>query len=1200
MVKVDNITLASSGLENVNSLNITVSSELMNNHLPASPINPQGKIRVVYDINGQPMVFSIGTDDKLYLFQFKTASVGGYATINLMPAFPDYQCVRTFDVSQDHKGRISIVAALSKQNSHTATDVFIASKLTNDDQSAAWENPVTLFTKITALPARVSIDHITMGTSSDDNQPSIILTGSLDGEEQYFRIVNNAAEVHWLPENVTPENLQTLSLGFILGQPANYFLYREGDSQTLVAQSSLTLDYSPGQIQETDGFQYNCLATPAIDTSGKFTSDVFVGTDNGIILFKDGRPNNPQIFAQDIKDIHQIVVKEDGQKISLWVISSPNDVWYIQGTKGDTYLWSSPILFHENVIQIAPIRSWVKKTNELYLIDQEDNLIHFWQDPDSTLWHHQKIKVQQQDYLIDFPSFTTMITVEDQDGNAVQLTDFTLRSSEWVYVVANGLVYSLDKDTPAIIATDVLGHITIIQQTETISAPILSLSTDFLDQEINIHANGKIREGLSEIKQGTDLTNAKDQNGDPILDKQYEPGILTGIASNLTQLTTAAGNYMGHPDSNAYTFISITDKGVLADGKLNLDAISGQPNAIGLSLQNGQWTQHDGSGFIEGGSILDVFEGSIGDAFHFLDKAVSEGTTFLENGVSFIIKKADDALHMVVNLAGKVFNLVLDTIHLVFRGIKWLFKLIGVELLKFIKWLGFLFGWHDIWETHKVIAAMANHLLDYAIEFVDNKLEDLRNTVDGYFDHLIEQVDHLMGIAASTDLNSLQPRQAVAAVAAKHKKNPASHSMAYHLLHGGLFSMGSETVGSQVMGGDTATFGLVEDILEHTIIPAAKDIWPYIQDAGKQIFHIVKDHDYSADALLPLIHDLFMTIIDPIREISNGLIDCLEGLLNGIKETFEGDPGIPFLGAIYKFVTKLTGESEEELSIINGIALLLAVPTTIECKLISGKAPFGDSKHGLDQKDLFANLLGPVGQQHVGGSIASDDAWDAYSKYGGIIAGASGTLEAIFKLITSSFKLDKPAQSSKSSPVPEDSKFTKTFKKSSSQLRTNFPGTTSFVEGKLGALAVPGTFWLIKTATTIPPQGKDIPDSAWWVRVGGFIGCQLISLGAIPAALRDNNILDGVLISIEKVVGLTTNAVSDGLESASGTQWALNIIDGVAGLGEGIGLGLLEEVPEAGIPLLIVGLSVSFLLGIAKVVAAVAESSDESKPLAWN
>jgi hypothetical protein len=130
MTSVDTVVLPAVGISDSNQISISVSCELMKNQRRASPVNSSRNIAVVRDSQGQPMIFTIGTDQEFHLLKYDNGSATGWRVINLIEGFAGHKA-RTFAITQDRAGRISIALALSKAKGAGA-DLFVASMLSND------------------------------------------------------------------------------------------------------------------------------------------------------------------------------------------------------------------------------------------------------------------------------------------------------------------------------------------------------------------------------------------------------------------------------------------------------------------------------------------------------------------------------------------------------------------------------------------------------------------------------------------------------------------------------------------------------------------------------------------------------------------------------------------------------------------------------------------------------------------------------------------------------------------------------------------------------------------------------------------------------------------------------------------------------------------------------------------------------------
>ncbi len=1022
---VDVITLPVSGNIKAKRVSLSVSCELMKNQQQASPIEPTKNILVVQDSNGKPMIFTIGTDEKFHLIKYDESSATGWTVVDLSAGFTGYAAAKVFEVTQDIKGRISVVLAVSKPNASN-TDIFVASMLSNDYSQTDWSKFSALCTRVSGIDPNFIAEKIRMGKSDDGKAPFIIITGDIKGEKYYYQVdgSNETARRFEFPENVSsdPNSMMDLSIGYAFGQRGIYFLYRIGEAETLECttlptpdEGSEHYDYSPGNQKIPEKYRnlkYNCIATPTGSQTDPLliSSDIYVGTDKGVYLFRDAKINTLDKVTDKIEDVHEIIVREDEENISVWVLSSPSTLYYIYGKKGQSYTWHDPILFSQSIIHIAPIRNRAKGANELFLINQDQSISHYWQDPNSTLWQQRTIKVKGKNFLLDFDSFTTQIHLEDENGTSLPNQTLKITSSEWVYATVNGLVYSIDKDNPAEIQTDIMGNVTIITMATDVSVPIFHVEADFFDKTLNIYPNGKVEKGLKSVKTGDDLKNARTQDGQPVLSQSYDPATLDGVAYNISQLIDSSSQFVVGTKSDTNTFVSVEDRGVKHTGELNVAHLP-ENFAFGMKLENGVWKPHTVSdvAMIGVGGIEDDIISWAGDLLHYIDevfeegiKLIEKGVTYLKDGVSFVIKKVEDGLMLVLTLPDKLLNIALKTLSSVFKALSWILKLIRIALTKILAWLGHLFGWDDIWKTHKVIASMVTSGLNYAIRRTDTEIEKWRKSVDSFFEEIDQKIKNAV---VPEQMRSKSPKAMADEQRQKHPNinllSPPANWVFYQIQHGGLLldDLGLPKSGFTQSSRNNPLTQFINDVVTPTVSNLVADVKRDISDLKR----ILTDQSMTIQDVFKLLSDLVDTVIEPIRTLVNGLLKFAQDMLNDIKHGLEDTLDIQFLSELYKWITFLL-DDEEDLTVINATALLISIPYTYIYKGVKGHAPFSDSTYGLDDPNLFNRLLGAPtpspqytvvsGLKSAHAEAAAASAGSQYSKIGGMIGAFIGIVNA--------------------------------------------------------------------------------------------------------------------------------------------------------------------------------------------------------------
>lgn len=1003
----DTLRLPVTGLDKVTDVNMSISCNLMKNQLQASPVTPNKNMITAQDNNGHAIIFAIGADDIFRLLKYTNASSTGYTQVDLSSTFKGYDKAIAFDLSEDAAGNITIALALQKTGGR-ATDIFVAKQLSNDFSKTKWDNFSSLCTKVTGVDVAFIADHVRVGVAAEHETPLIVVAGSLKKNEFYYQIEKEAAVALQLPENVHKPT--QIDLGYCIGQQGKFFLYNIGASQTLtcitlpstasgITENSMTYDFSPNNSEipsQYQGSTYNCIALAAGTNISPInrSSDLYVGTNKGIFLFKGGKIENGgfQVVSDWIKDVHQIVVKQTDDSISVWAMASPSNLYYIYGKKdGDNYTFNDAIVFDSNTIHIAPMRKKNNNANELYLLNTDENIVHYWQDPNSTLWNKRTIKVKDEDFLLNFNSFTTHITLTDQNGQALPHQKIQLKSSDWLFANINGKVYSLDKDVGTDVQTDFLGAINIIQMTEDIAPPILHIEADFLPNTINIYPNGKIQHGLAAIKTGADLKNAKDPDGKSVLTTSISDDNANGVANSLTQVTDAATKSKTGQHTADQLFVTLTAKGKPASGKINVQSLPDN-FAVGMQLSNGKWTTHTNADFIKTGSIVSIVINAPGDALHWvgneLDEGINlihQGVTELKDGVGFVIQKAKDALHFIVKIGEKLLVVVLEDMITVFKVLNKILALIGIDLDAILRWLGHLLGIDEIWESHKVIAAFLTNGLDYGVEILDEKLEDIKTFITNSFDQIEKTIENgFPQPSSSTKSQSLSLANHIDTPFNSSAGNWIFSQIAHHNLLGG----GSDLSSHQMSSSANPIQQFYGDILMPTIASIAKDLEAIVGDFKDVLAGNIGD-------VYKLLPDLANLVLDPIKTILLGILDLAKDLLGDFKQLLEKGLDIPFLSSMYKLFSSIMGD-EEKLTILNAVALIIAIPYTFVRKILSLSSNFKLENTSMASKDYFKNLFSSTSAPFLKtGSSASD-----YSQIGGLIASISA-MAGIFSTMAS-------------------------------------------------------------------------------------------------------------------------------------------------------------------------------------------------------
>jgi len=1167
---IDIVQLTGSGKQSGKAVTVTASCELMHNQLPASAIDPSKNILAVQDSSGSPLLFSIGSDQRLWLMSQDSASPGGWAALELTAGMDQYTSATCLDLSQDRQGHISVAFAMRRKDG-SGTDVLYATMVPNDTTAADWKAFATLAKPLQGLDPAFAATQLILGHSDDGDAPLLSVAGVIGAQQHYYVLTDPAAPAVLMnfPEDLgkDPAALIALANGYAFGQRGIWFLYTLGQSQTLECTTfsdpslgSMMYDYSP-----PSGILYTCMALPtgAYDDPMSISSDVYVGTNSGVSMFRGASKEQFETVAADLPDVHQIIVRTEGEKVSVWAICSPNLLYYISGKAGVANSWNTPVLFSTDCLHLAPIRSTSNSANELFIVSNDPStvrpeliIVHAIQDPVSTLWHKETIKQSNKDLVCNAQTYTSVLQFEDDAGTPMAGQTVGLTASDWVYATVNGKVYSLDLDTPVMVRADAAGKVTVIVQAADISTPILHVSSDSFVEVVNCYPNGRVYQGLGNIKTGADLK-AATADGKPVLDPGTDDATADGVASNVSQMQTAGSQYVDGARAPGAVYLAIGP--TRHSGALDLSHLPAN-FAIGMQRMKGTWQPLAVGSHAHVLTMTNGFDDilmDIGDALEWLGHTMMDGLedivkgiTYLKDGATFILHKVGDVLNFVFTLAGKVLTIALKTFGALLKALNFVLKLVGIDLAKILAWLGHLLGWDTIWDTHKIIAAMLNNSLLYAEKAVVQDIDAVRNAVSTVLANIKQDFDGL-----SLPAEVAAPRKTDSGMPAGAQHSAPANMATYQMQHGGMLN-GSGAASS----GAPSLTDLATNLLPELMSAVIGDLTKLANDAVA----LCTQPGNTIDSVRQILADLIDMLLEVLNKLITAFFNVVAALVTAISEGLREEADIPLLSQFYEFITDLLGD-EEEFSVINATALLLAIPLVEMSRAFGLGAPF-DGVDGMDSPDLFnqieAHNRNPVAQRMMAATLKDDPPEGVskmqhdYSTRGGIVGAIVSIFETIGQLLTSA---------DESSGGPGE-------------------GTKATIEKVVLAMS------LVRFAATFPIRDPARDEHAWRLKVTAWV----IALTGILLTLGLKQV-ESINAEEEGAIGAVTNGltlvlqmISDGIgKEAEALAWCSDIAGGLGGLASGIGAATKDPYVAA------VGLGTGGLGSIFALALAVKTAPDQ-------
>lgn len=971
-------------------ISCNVSAELMPNYIAGSAIDAQFQIDVAQDANGDPILFSISspqaTDDGPAVNQFyatmrNTATQTGWNQVNISPRTD--RAVQAFGVSQDAKTN-SIVLVVAIDDGAGGSEVYLTASLPSDTSQTDWTNFAAQWYDRPGTPSDAIVTKLLVGSNSSLSSVPLVIAAVQSGDSalNYF-IQGDTTKTNcqnfdagstscWWPY-VMPEGAQTL-LDLVIGSMyldqyyrlGTYALYTVGDELELMFTSVPDQYYQPHYWKLTAPAGAVALQTlPDPDPAWQGCSTLYVG-GNGLSVFEASAQLSNAAAAQSISsdaafaDVKQLLARADSSHVSLWVRNHDQSLYYLRGDQNSMARnWTTPLSLRQNVARIAAQRNQPRAANEVFAVGSDNQTIaYIWQDPTSTLWKESDLPLPALTTVQKFPCYTSVLSFLDENGNPAANQDVQVTASEWTYATVNGYFKSLDPNDPVTVQTDSSGKVTIINKVSSVTTPIFQAAASFLDAPATINPAANVIAGLGSIQSGQDLLDATTQDGEQVVtgDIRNDTDQLDAAASGLQQLLPMLNQVPA--DGSPYT--DATENSFVA-----------APQVWGLNFAGGRMRFHQGDEvkthmlpqLQTAGAAMALHPRMIqlnvvGDTVNAIASVAGDVLEAMWNGVQKVTQIIIDTTTKVVNgvaqvivyLGEQIVSFVIRTIGDILSLINWIFEVITVGLEKLIKWLGFIFSWDDILNTHEVISYLSTETVAYYGAVLDNAADDVRRL----FDKLIVKVRTMPALQVpgeqDSNLFALQTKAAQLATPEQMQtvndinNSPGGSFSTYQLMHGGTLT-GTSPDEDNVSSPIEAFF---KDVLE----PTLKDLFKNIKGTVQDLIDLVHSDNLTVNNVLKVFtSDFMVTLLEAMRDIIAGFIDALSDTIAWLNEILIDTLPIPFVSGLYSLITQ-----GSPFTILDGLSLLFSIPATIGYKLMNGQAPFSDDDVTWIKSKTYADI----------------------------------------------------------------------------------------------------------------------------------------------------------------------------------------------------------------------------------------------------
>jgi len=897
---------------------ISVTSELMKNYKQATIMSPEKKFEALQTSMGNSMLFSIGTDSVFYLTQESPTTQTGWGKTDLSSAlmraaFPQGGATcKTFEAAQSAvDGTIGIAMAVNDTN---GDNLFLC--LGNSNADTAWtSNPNWVrypYDNPDKPVSKVVIVNIEISETANDTQYIVVdILRDPDSPEQlisrYYIDTKRTNGYDWHVHDVS------------IDLEANQYVSCLGRQYLTDSPHQPTIDglYTCGQVDGSAQFifqpLYNVFQPDVPATSARLrlpdqripegmascrksdlSTDLYVTSGDGLYYFASSNQNEGSTGVLILQNalftgVSKMFSAQANGMVTVWGLNGNNQIFYLtcpMGEETSANSWSVPLPILTGVDMFSPYINVADEGNTFFAVSG-NVLQKLVKSAETSLWNTQNIALPTMDMndTQSYSSYTTTIQVTDENDQPVANTPVSIKANTRTGVYINQLYYVVDTNGITI-KTDTFGNVTVIEWVDGLTGTLLFISGNS-DGTINtMNPMGGPMQKVASLNTVSSLRDAVITNDDGTT----VPLVSSAVSDDDLEVVAQSNVSLG----NAYDYLSAN--GAYAFSK-----------DVGRSMRLAQVRPQA----MVAGDFLDAIWVEAGDLFQ-----------WLKSGVEAIVQVIEDAANkvwnFVVKIADTVYACVLDVVEKVVEAVVWVFNTIKTAIEDLIKFLQFLFGWQDILTTHQV---MKNVIIQFSQQSIDNLVV--------YKDGLAEMFQSLQSNinqwAEIPDFNETPASVTTSNPPLAGQNSSPSNLGIYHF-------QGNVQNATSAVDPPGITEAMFEELISlmkeegETLVAAChaikKDIIDQINSLSMS--EIIKRFmAILADTLLQTAENVMEATLDLFIQLTQGMMDLLTAKLD-----------IPVLSWLYK---QLTGE---DLSFLDLICLIGAIPATIIYKISAGVTPF--------------------------------------------------------------------------------------------------------------------------------------------------------------------------------------------------------------------------------------------------------------------
>ncbi len=315
-----------------------------------------------------------------------------------------------------------------------------------------------------------------------------------------------------------------------------------------------------------------------------------------------------------------------------------------------------------------------------------------------------------------------------------------------------------------------------------------------------------------------------------------------------------------------------------------------------------------------------------------------------------------EAVQVIVDGVEEAYQFVVDTVDEAIIVVEGFIKQVVTDVDKFVQFLSYLFEWDDIVATHKVIAAQVTSFFTGVQTWLAGQVQSGEKTINAWFQAREEDIaGYFDGIIASLQADGGTPSsfQAQGNPSAVLQPNGQDITPQSSWLVNKVYANADATLlgapAAPRAASDpadpyfTAVAGFIDSVkslLASSTDPALTSLPADLSDALTSFGDLFTDPggflSQEVSAIIAVVRDVIVGLMRLANGVVDGFVTLISSVVSGIVEYLTAPlaTAIPFVTSFY---ASISGGSQ--LSLLDLLCLVAAVPTTIVYKILYGASP---------------------------------------------------------------------------------------------------------------------------------------------------------------------------------------------------------------------------------------------------------------------